>query len=74
MADRLINGEMLTATKVHSGSCSKCNKRSGVLWMISKVNSWDRLAAYCYSCTGNHWAKAFKLHKEHLASNEASCK
>lgn len=70
MANRIINGEMHTTEKVYNGLCSKCGKQSGVYWKITKVNSFNRLATYCYSCTGNHWAKAFKIYREQLVSKD----
>lgn len=70
MADRIINGVMHSASKVYNGTCSKCGKQSSAYWQITKSNQWGRLATYCYSCTGNHWAKAFKLYREQLDSIE----
>lgn len=74
MARAYINGVLHEVSKTVMNytkrTCSRCGKVHGVAWVVSVAiplapYSKER-ARYCYDCTGNHWARAFRLYRESL--------
>jgi hypothetical protein len=68
MADRYINGVLHRAEKVFRGACTRCGHETGCGWRVTEVLANTpvnkQVALYCYDCTGNHWARAFRLYRE----------
>jgi hypothetical protein len=68
MADRHINGVLYRTEKVFHGVCSCCGGDIACGWKVSDISDGNNkrvtVATYCYKCTGNNWARSFKIYRE----------
>lgn len=61
-----VGNKTFKVERVDNGvfSCDKCGERSGCMKSVVEIGSGYLPSRYCYGCTGNHWKKALKIHRE----------